>query len=180
VTRPRQRFRQAIRRWGYRVVFGAGLVTSSLAVIAIVLWNTPLVPYSPMCSRNGNIRSQIWSFSQAYYYLHIWGRARVPGRMATGYADLLAEQLANAGVSYVRVGNTILLNFRDWYTDPHLHIWNANATALQYLADHDYSPVWTDMPDDVRTLLARRLTAPLDPHHECEIVRALAIENWGR
>jgi len=82
-------------------------------------------------------------------------------------------------IRYIRFGNAVLLRFADWYFDPTDAVVNSNSKSMAYLADREYSPVWQDMPEEVRTSVAQ-MESRFDAFDNCDIARALAIENWGR
>lgn len=128
-----------------------------LTILTLVVVYVPLIPYSPYC----------------------WGKEWVgPVVLAPTFRAKFTARLRSLEVSYIRVGEVVLVRFWDWLSDPDDELINASNKSLYSLLDPLFGADVSRIPPHVRDLIAESEREHGDLTPTCELVRAVAIDGW--
>ena len=155
-------------------------------VLAVLLFlsEVPWYPYRPYCSlfweyTDDGERRPLPDWVEPYGVFGPYG-LEIRGRVSEAFAKAVVEEMRFWGVGAVRFGPDVFTRFRDRIgAGGQFH--NAHVrSVIHFPRPTDGSnPVWVSMPEDLKKrVLAIAETREL--FEDCELARALTMENWGR
>jgi hypothetical protein len=153
-------------------------------LIVLAFWNLPLFVYRPFCT-------DMWGLVDSDDRKFVIGRREMPpwaeeashrneieikGTMNDVFTEWVDDSLSWWGIWHLRIGRTILIPFSEW-TFGSDGLSNSTYKSISYLSRH--LELLGSPPSELREMIARE-EALGDVINDCEIVRAIAMENWGR
>ena len=128
-----------------------------LAAMALAVAYVPLIPYSPYC----------------------WGKESVGAVvLAPAFRAKFTDLLCSWDVPYIRVGGVVLVRLWDGLDDPDDELINASNKSIYSFLEPLYGADVTQLPPHVRHLVAESEREHGRMWPTCELVRAVAIEEW--
>jgi hypothetical protein len=184
-------------------------VALAILLIAVLPWASQVVVVRPYCSDRWLRTADPWKPMPDWAEYESQA-LKVYGPLSDAFADSASAQLREWGARHLRLGNFIFVHYQALRPAARDNTrYGLSYLTLSKLSAPVFSTTWLTMPEDIRRRLEERGSTPPgcdaatlgDPFRDpsaweikrcediavfrrvdddCDLVRALALKNWGR